>query len=221
MANMIQSIDGAFAVEGRSGGLGTPADHLMFHTLRAASDAILVAAGTARAEGYRRPSTADDDLARRRGAAGLSPAPALYLVSRVLDLPATMPLRAGAGAPPVVMYPEGDGSQGVDDTGLELRGIPGADAGGVDLAAAVRSIAADGHQLVLCEGGPTLLGELNRQGLLDELFVSYSPVFAGGPSLGILGRHPQPANRLTLRCLHEADDMLLADYLVGAPEAPS
>lgn len=215
MANMVQSVDGAYAVDGRSGGLGTPADHTMFHTLRAAADAVLVAAGTARAESYRRPSTTDDGLRHRRQQMGLPEAPALYLVSRALDLPESLPLRSGPGPDPVVIHPAAAPTRDVDGTGLELRGVAGTEGGGVDLAAALESIAADGHELVLCEGGPTLLGELNRHGLLDELFVSFSPLVAGGPNLGILGRGPQQPTPLTLRCLHEADSMLLADYLLG------
>ena len=215
MANMIMSVDGAFAVEGRSGGLGSPADHQLFHTLRAASDAVLVAAGTARTEGYRRPSTSDPDLVERRRIRHMDDAPELYLVSRALDLPGDMPLRGGHGAAPVVLHPSGADRSGLDTTGLSLRAVPVEPGGiGVDLTAALESIAADGHRVVLCEGGPSLLGALQRHGLLDELFVSISPVIAGGAQLGLMGRGPLEARPVSLRALYEADGMLLADYLI-------
>ena len=215
MANMIMSVDGAFAVDGRSGGLGSPADHQLFHTLRAASDAVLVAAGTARTEGYRRPSTSDPDLARHRRTRNMGDAPELYLVSRALDLPGDMPLRSGVGATPMVMHPTGADRSDVDTTGVSLRAVPVEPGGiGVDLHAALRSIAADGHRVVLCEGGPSLLGALQRHGLLDELFVSISPMIAGGAQLGLMGRGPLDPGRVSLRSLYEADGMLLADYLV-------
>ena len=63
---MIMSVDGAHAIDGRSGAMGSDADHEMFHALRGACDAVLVAAGTARAEGYRRPTTTDADLVALR-----------------------------------------------------------------------------------------------------------------------------------------------------------
>ena len=50
--NMISSVDGATAVEGRSGGLGGPADRKVFAALRSLADVILVAAGTVRTENY-------------------------------------------------------------------------------------------------------------------------------------------------------------------------
>ena len=50
--NMIASVDGATAVDGRSGGLGGPADRRVFVALRSLADVVLVAAGTVRAEGY-------------------------------------------------------------------------------------------------------------------------------------------------------------------------
>jgi riboflavin biosynthesis pyrimidine reductase len=50
--NMIASVDGATTVAGVSGGLGGAADHDLFALLRSLADVVLVAAGTARAEGY-------------------------------------------------------------------------------------------------------------------------------------------------------------------------
>ncbi len=47
-ANMIESADGAAAVDGLSGGLGGPADREVFGLLRALAGVILVGAGTAR-----------------------------------------------------------------------------------------------------------------------------------------------------------------------------
>ena len=50
---MIESADGAAAVDGLSGGLGGSADHEIFGLLRALAGVILVGAGTVRAEAYR------------------------------------------------------------------------------------------------------------------------------------------------------------------------
>src|SRR4051794_38644226 len=58
LLNMITSTDGAVSVEGRSGGLGSPADKEVFHLLRGLADTILVGAGTARAENYGPPKVA-------------------------------------------------------------------------------------------------------------------------------------------------------------------
>ena len=45
--------------------------------------------------------------------------------------------------------------------------------------AAVDVLRAGGHELILCEGGPTLFGALTAAGLVDELFLTFSPLLAG------------------------------------------
>ena len=109
---MVTSVDGATAVAGRSGGLGGRADHVAFGRLRAACDAIVVGAGTVRAEGYRRPT---GDAARRadRVRRGLAAVPALVVVTGSAGLEPTSPLFAGGTAGtedngPVVIVTHGD-----------------------------------------------------------------------------------------------------------------
>src|SRR5665647_1342020 len=54
-ANFITTLDGAAAGDdGRSGSINTGTDRDVFGLLRALSDVVLVGAGTARVEGYRR-----------------------------------------------------------------------------------------------------------------------------------------------------------------------
>ncbi len=62
IVSMISSVDGATAVDGRSGGLGNDTDRAIFRLARAAADVILVAAGTVRAEQYR-PVSSPQQLA--------------------------------------------------------------------------------------------------------------------------------------------------------------
>jgi riboflavin biosynthesis pyrimidine reductase len=52
-------------------------------------------------------------------------------------------------------------------------------------AAAVHALRAGGHEMILCEGGPTVFGSLLAARLVDELFLTISPLLAG--------RAPQPA----------------------------
>jgi riboflavin biosynthesis pyrimidine reductase len=49
----------------------------------------------------------------------------------------------------------------------------------LDLAVAVEALRAGGHELILCEGGPMLFGSLVEAGLVDELFLTISPLLAG------------------------------------------
>jgi riboflavin biosynthesis pyrimidine reductase len=49
----------------------------------------------------------------------------------------------------------------------------------LDPVVAIEALRAGGRELILCEGGPTLLGELAAAGLVDELFLTLSPLLAG------------------------------------------
>ena len=96
VASMIASADGRAAVQGRSVGLGHPADRALLRELRTAVDAILVGAGTLRAERY--ANLLDEEQRTHRLAGGLEPEPVVATVSRRLDLPTDIPLLAEATA---------------------------------------------------------------------------------------------------------------------------
>ena len=48
-----------------------------------------------------------------------------------------------------------------------------------DVVDAVAELRARGCRRILCEGGPTLFGSVLEAGLVDELFLTVSPLFAG------------------------------------------
>ncbi len=208
MANMVMSVDGAYAVDGRSGGLGSPGDKEIFHRLRAASDVVLVAAGTARAERYRRPRVEDVAVERRRSH-GLQDHPRLAIVSASLSLPDDLPLLSGPGQVPLVLHPAQADTSGVPD-GVELRAAGQGES--VDLADALAGLHHDGARVVLCEGGPSLLGQLHVDDLLDELFVTVAPWLVGGTTVGLLAHHEALVRPMRLHRLLEQDGSLFATY---------
>ena len=204
MANMVTSVDGAFAAGGRSGGLSGPADREVFHLLRGLADVVLVAAGTARAERYRRPG-ADADTRADRAGRGQEPLPRLAVVSRSARIPADQPFLRGEGPDPLLLHPD-DADVSDLPPGMVTRS---AGRGSVDLRSALGLLHEDGARSVLCEGGPRLLGQLVEADLLDELFVTVSPVLAGGDDLGLLRGAPAMERRIRLHRVIEDDDFLL------------
>ena len=101
-ANMVATADGAAtSPTGESRGISSDADRRVFARLRGLCDAVVVGAGTARAEGYR-PIRPKPEFADRRAAADKSPAPAVVLVSRSLDLDLSLPLFTDATTRTVV-----------------------------------------------------------------------------------------------------------------------
>src|SRR3954451_16319297 len=84
-ANMVASIDGGTAVDGKTAGLGSDADQRVFAVMRDLADVLLVGAGTIRAEGYGGIRLGGDRLARRRRWGLGSPPPVAVVTGRGLD----------------------------------------------------------------------------------------------------------------------------------------
>jgi riboflavin biosynthesis pyrimidine reductase len=206
VVNMIATADGATAVGGVSGPIGAPPDRAMFAALRGVADVVLVAAGTARAEGYGPPRARPDGR----------PGPRLAVVTRSGDLdPAARLFEAGR---PLVLTCEAcpperrQALAGVAEVVL---------AGGaaVDPAAALAALADRGADIVLCEGGPSLNGQLVAADLVDEWCLTTAPLLASGTSARATAGPEPPGGprRFRLARLHEAGGLLLARYVRDSP----
>lgn len=210
MTNMVMSVDGAYALEGRSGGLGGPADRHVFQWLRASADVVLVAAGTARAERYRRP-TLPDEMVVHRNRLGLPAVPQLVVVSRSANLPGDLPLLEGEDPAPLVAHPAAIPTPALPDgvTALPVQGR----ADQVDLLALLTALHRDhGADVVLCEGGPTLLGQLHRADLIDEFFLTMSPMLIAGNRTGLLGDTVATPRAHRLHRMLVDDDVVFCTY---------
>jgi riboflavin-specific deaminase-like protein len=183
LLDMVTSLDGATAIEGRSGGLGGPADKLVFHALRSLADVILVGAGTARAEDYGSPRI-PEPVQEVRVLRGQAAVPRLAVVSRSLDLPAGSRL-FDADPPPMVITAPGAAlalrAEIAQRADLVLAGHDD----DVDLGMALATLREMGHEVVVCEGGPRLNGLLLAAGLVDELCLTVAPTMVGGGSARI------------------------------------
>jgi riboflavin biosynthesis pyrimidine reductase len=82
----------------------------------------------------------------------------------------------------------------------------------VDLSTALSALRDDGVEVLLCEGGPSLLGQLHARDLLDELFVTVSPSLVGGSTVGLLGSQPAQQREVRLHRLLEEDGALFLTY---------
>lgn len=181
LGNMVGGLDGCAAVGGTVSSLSAPADRALFTALRSLADVVMVGARTVRQEGYgavRLPAA----LAAARERAGRPAVPPLAVVSRSLDLDWSG--RAFGAAPP--------GSRtlvitcAAADPGRLARARQATDviiAGEerVEPDAALAGLAGLGHRVVLCEGGPTWLGQLAAAGRLDELCLTIEPLIGGDP----------------------------------------
>jgi riboflavin biosynthesis pyrimidine reductase len=173
---MVSTIDGRATLGGRSGAIGNRADHELFHALRGVVDAVMVGAGTARAERYRRAVREESLLALRR-ARGLPEQPLVCIVSGRLDLDPEIPLLADGDSRVAILTPSSGRLHGC---AAQIEYVRAGRDGQLDLPAALAQLGERfGVRSVLCEGGPHLNGQLLRAGLVDELFLSLAPKLAG------------------------------------------
>jgi diaminohydroxyphosphoribosylaminopyrimidine deaminase/5-amino-6-(5-phosphoribosylamino)uracil reductase len=87
---------------------------------------------------------------------------------------------------------------------LELRSGP--------LEEELRSLAAEGVQSLLLEGGPTLATAFVEAGLVDKLLLFFAPVLAGA-GRQVLGNFAGPLELLHVRTEPSGEDVLLEAYL--------
>jgi riboflavin-specific deaminase-like protein len=182
LLNMVSTLDGRATIGGRSGPIGGRADRELFHALRTVVDAVMVGAGTARAEHYRRLVREDSARALRR-ARGLDEEPVACIVSGRLALnPEDIPLLTDPQARVAILT---SSQASLDADGAHVEYIRAAHEGRLDLAGAVAQLRERLRvRTVLCEGGPHLNTQLLAAGLVDEIFLSLAPKLAGGDASG-------------------------------------
>ena len=181
---LASSLDGRIATAtGESKWITGPQARRAVHGLRARHDAVMVGAGTARADD---PSLTVRDL-------GVTHQPVRVVVSRHLDLPLMGQLARGAGEVPVWLChgPGADAERVRAWEGLGARLLPcGVKGVQLDPMDVLRQLGAAGLTRVFCEGGGALAASLLAEDLVDEL-VTFTAGLAigaeGVPSIGALG----------------------------------
>ena len=219
-ANMVASADGAVSLDGRSGGLSGPADRMVFTVLRSLADLILVGAGTARTEHYR-PAQAAELWQQLRPAGAPQPAIAVVTARLNVDPDGQLITAAAAGARTIVVT---TADAPADRKAAIARHARVVEAGHhqVDVTAAVAALRSLGYTRILCEGGPTLLGQLAAEGLIDDLCLTTSPLLANGRAGRIVspittgtraGAAADLTTRLSLAHLLADENFLFSRYL--------
>jgi 2,5-diamino-6-(ribosylamino)-4(3H)-pyrimidinone 5'-phosphate reductase len=218
--NMVSTLDGRAAVAGRAAGIGTPTDRLLMRQLRAQADAVMVGAGTLRAEALT-PTVPESYTAARR-ARGQTSQPLGVLVSNSGRLPLARRYfeRIDFGR---VLITSAAGAAAVEPAiAANLRLIVAGETA-VDLPTALATLRAElGVRWLLCEGGPTLNHGLLSAGLVDELFVTLAPKLVGGGGPTIVEGEafsPDTPGGLRLLALHADGDELYLRYRIGAETA--
>jgi riboflavin biosynthesis pyrimidine reductase len=202
LGNFVTTLDGVVALDDPATGGGAISgynrnDRALMGLLRAVSDAVVVAAGTLRADARHLWTPAGiypdlaDAYAALRAALGKPPQPLDVFVTASGDLDLTLPVFA-SGRVPVLIVTSADGAarlvaQQPPEWVRVTAAAPGREPvtvrGVLDAV-----IAAGARERILIEGGPRFMGEVFAAALLDELFLTLAPQVAGRDAA-----HPRPA----------------------------
>jgi riboflavin biosynthesis pyrimidine reductase len=189
-ANFVASVDGVIAIPGtpqsnRVISAGSETDRFMKGLLRACADVVLVGAGTLQGSprtlwtaehAFPQAAQLFGELRRSRRR---PPRPTLaVLTGRGSIDPEHPALEEGAL---ILTSERGAGRLRTRLPRASTILAIGAEAP-VDPVAAVEAMRGLGHQLILSEGGPSAFGALVAAGLVDELFLTTSPLLAGRPT---------------------------------------
>lgn len=211
--NFAATVDGRATIGGVSGPIGSDADTAMLAGLRTRFDAVMIGAGTMRAERYGR-IVAEQEKRERRERIGLPKDPLMVIVSGRLDLPWDAPLFT-AGGGQVMIFTASEAEPPETATSLRVVRHEGA----VDPARALQQLRGECHvRALLCEGGPHLHAQLWAGGLVDELFLTTAPRLTGAEAPRILEGETLPAiAELELAWLLEQNGELFARYQRSMP----
>lgn len=194
VTNFALTVDGHATISGRSGPIGTGTDTAMLVGLRKSADAVMIGAGTMRAERY-----------------GPMPGDRLtVLLSNRFELPWDAGLfTEGRGR--VLIFTTAETGPPDTETPVEIVRHEGS----VDLASAMNHLRTE-HDVgaLLCEGGPLLHAQLIEQNLVDELFITVSPKLAGGLGPKLVEGLSEKVRELELAWLLEGEGELFARYRV-------
>ena len=189
--NFVCTVDGgAYDTSGVTASLGGDADHEVFQLLRRLADVVMVGAGTARIEKY-----------------GATKTP-LAVVSRRLDIPDHL-----VGPDLIVittMDAPSDRLDALRAAGVEVMAHGEIE---VDWTAVFADFDAKGWRHLLCEGGPTLHGDLVTLDLVDEVCLTVAPTLTSGDAPRIAhSRHPV-AHGMRLAHAVPVGDVLLTRWV--------
>lgn len=199
--NFVTTLDGRGALDGSTKALGGPSDLEMLLSLRSVADAVLIGPATIAAEGY----------GRLVGPKRRATSPPAVLISRRFDIPWEAGLFNAADQPVIIYGPSDAGEPPSVAAPVEVVRLDECTP-----AAALADLRARGVRALLSEGGPSLFGGLLADGLVDELFLTVTPVITGDDDETAIvagGRLPDLA-RFELRSVLRADQELFLRYAI-------
>ena len=208
MFNMVESVDGATAIDGGASALNDEDDRALFLAMRAVADVVLMGAETVRSENLG-PVRMSEEMSRYRANAEMEEEPRMVILTRSLGLDPEARVFSDPARRPTILT-----GYRVDQDRLDVLS---------QVADVVQIDELDGNGIVdqlgsagviLCEGGPTINSVLMTAGMVDEINITVSPMLALGESSRIAHGQPlQPPIDMRLDRIVRGDRSLFLRYV--------
>jgi 2,5-diamino-6-(ribosylamino)-4(3H)-pyrimidinone 5'-phosphate reductase len=222
---MISSLDGKVAASGKAGSLGSDVDRTVMRNLRACTDAVMIGAGTLRAE--KLTLAIPENRARARESRGLRAQPLAVVATATGDVPLQEHLLGSRPENLLILassqIPEEHLVTLSSHGSVETVAEEGSNLGRRLYVEEALKIMKQryGVNVLLVEGGPAMNHSLVASGLADELFLTLAPALLGGDE-----RHAGPTvlegppierekAKPRLISVHLADNELFLRYVLG------
>ena len=208
MGNFVTTIDGAAVVDGGSTAINDEDDMTMFGAIRAVPDFIIAGAETVRAENYR-PIDLDEPRRQARLAAGLDEVPHLVIATRSLDLDPELRVFGNPKRRVTILTDEKAPAERAEAL-AEVADVVRLESTAPSELIHYMRVA----KVILCEGGPSLMGQFIASGLVDELAWTVSPLLASGVSVRLAhGPAAEPPLEMRLDRILHGDRALFLRYV--------
>lgn len=222
--NMVSTIDGKVTVGGKASPIGSGADREIMRNIRCAVDAVLVGAGTVRAEEMN--LCVPRRLSEKRKARGLPDQPLGVVLAGAGELPLERKLFRPSDQRIVIIAGQSTPEKtlkGAWDRGIQVLHAGGPGPPSPDEVLRLLRKHFDLNTLLL-EGGPSINGSFLSSGKADELFMTLSPKISHSnqDTLTISsGDLKQTTTNLKLSSVHASlqEDELYLRYLFQRPQA--
>jgi riboflavin-specific deaminase-like protein len=214
--NAVSSVDGRTIMEGKAAGIGSRTDRRTMRTLRSKVDAVMIGAGTLRAEKLSLGLDSPDAL----------PQPLAIIVTDSGEVPLEEHLVVEEGQEVLILLSEAAPGRVVERLRViaPVMKAPADSTGAVDLKRALLALQAErGVESLLVEGGPGLNHAMISRNLVDELFLTVAPELLGGSeerTLTLLRGPTLPARdrpALDLASIHLSGGELFLRYSITPP----
>ena len=180
----------------------------MLQRLRTRVDAVMIGAGTMRAERYGR-IVSDPDLRAYREGAGLAEDPLAVIISNRLELPWDAGLFTDGGGRVVIFTAS---EQEPPETATPVTVVRHPDGVELDQRARLARGRAAASARCSARAAPPCTAGLREGGLADELFLTIAPKIAGGEGPRILEGALADVDEVELAWLLESRSELFARY---------